>query len=188
MVSPTIVARIPASFHQSWELTMSITRQDVVILVEAELGKIKDPVVLTALQRILVEPEIREMDWNYGWEGQTYPCWVIARDQTVDTELVYCEYGFGPKAPWGLVFISYNSMGMDSGWFSTLEDAYCDSFMAGDLAIWNVIEVSDREQLRVISRSVIMDEAWSKIQELRQGVKPPETMRYRMVRRQPDNP
>jgi len=56
--------------------------------------------------------------WDYGEQGQTFPCWTVA----VDTEaprvgIIHCEHGFGPKCPWDLVLLTEAtpSMGMDSG-------------------------------------------------------------------------
>ena len=46
-----------------------------------------------------------------------------------NTAIAYCEQGFGPSDPWGLAFLSGEHMGigMDCGWFSTLESAMRDS-------------------------------------------------------------
>ncbi|CAG0933531.1 hypothetical protein TFLX_03094 [Thermoflexales bacterium] len=62
-----------------------------------------------------------------GKKGQTYPCWIVLEHKESNTGIAYCDYGFGPKDPWGLVFLSGDSMGMDSGWFSSLEDAFRES-------------------------------------------------------------
>src|SRR3546814_4621244 len=44
--------------------------------------------------------------------------------------IVYCESGFGPERPWGLVHLGgqHMSMGDDSGWFPIFLDAYFGSF------------------------------------------------------------
>jgi hypothetical protein len=45
-----------------------------------------------------------------------------------DTAIVYCSSGFGPRSPWGLLFLTrYPNMGMDSQWFVSLEDAVRES-------------------------------------------------------------
>ena len=43
-----------------------------------------------------------------------------------NTGIAYCAQGFGPTDPWGLLFLAgpQKSMGMDSGWFITLEHAF----------------------------------------------------------------
>jgi len=50
-----------------------------------------------------------------------------------NTGIAFCNQGFGPAYPWGLVFLSgeHMSIGMDSGWFISLEQAMRDS-MAWD--------------------------------------------------------
>jgi len=52
-------------------------------------------------------------------------CWTVLEHQPSGTGIAYCEEGFGPDFPWGLVFLSgpHMSMGMDSAWFASLEDA-----------------------------------------------------------------
>ena len=54
---------------------------------------------------------------------------LVLKHQHSDTGIAYCEQGFGPSDPWGLVFLSGDHMGigMDSGWFSTLESAMRES-------------------------------------------------------------
>jgi hypothetical protein len=63
-----------------------------------------------------------------------------------NTGIVYCESGFGPRAPWGLVWLGdveneHMPMGMDSQWFSTLLDAYFESFAATELPVWRVFKI-----------------------------------------------
>ena len=58
-----------------------------------------------------------------------------------NTGIAYCPEGFGPRDPWGLVFLSgeHMSMGMDSGWFTSLEDAFRES------SAWEGENTPDRE-------------------------------------------
>jgi hypothetical protein len=70
---------------------------------------------------------------DYGEPGLQYLCWTILNDKKSNTGIVYCESGFGPRAPWGLVWLGDAEnermlMGMDSQWFSTFLDAYFESF------------------------------------------------------------
>jgi hypothetical protein len=46
------------------------------------------------------------------------------------TGVAYSEQGFGPRYPWGLLWISgkYLSMGMADAWYDSLEDAVRESF------------------------------------------------------------
>jgi hypothetical protein len=97
----------------------------IMTLVEKELSRISDPVLVAAIRRLLVKPYAVEREWNYGRPGQTYPCWTVLEHPPSNTGIAYCESGFGPSDPWGLVFISGADMsiGMDCAWYATLEDA-----------------------------------------------------------------
>ena len=107
--------------------------REVEALVRAELTKISDQEVLEALTPLLVLPYRVDRKWDYGPDGQTHPCWTVLEHRESNTGIAYCENGFGPKVPWGLVFLSgdYMSIGMDCNWFPSLEDAFRDS-MAWD--------------------------------------------------------
>jgi hypothetical protein len=43
--------------------------------------------------------------------------------------IVYCEQGFGPRCPWGLIWQDEDlpNMGPDSSWFSSLAEAAADA-------------------------------------------------------------
>jgi len=101
--------------------------------VDAELLRIVDPVVLDALKPLLVTSRCELRDWNYGEPGQRFPCWIVLDHVPSNTCIAYCEHGFGPSSPWGLLCITgeHLSIGMDCEWFSNLEDAFRDS-MAWD--------------------------------------------------------
>jgi hypothetical protein len=97
----------------------------IVSLVEKELTRIGDPILLAAIRSLLVTPYPVERDWDYGLPGQKYTCWTVLEHRASNTGIAYCESGFGPSSPWGLVFLSGQNMsiGTDCGWFITLEDA-----------------------------------------------------------------
>ena len=89
---------------------------------------------LLGIRALLVEPYPVELrPWDYG-QPDSYICWTVLEHPESNSAIVYCDGGFGPKSPWGLVCLSgsYMGMGMDSGWFTNLEDAYRDSFAALD--------------------------------------------------------
>lgn len=77
----------------------------------------------------MVAPYPSERVWDYGLPGQTYVCWIVFEHRDSNTAIAYCSEGFGPKNPWGLLFIEgpYMSMGMDSGWYDNLEWTYRES-------------------------------------------------------------
>ena len=66
---------------------------------------------------------------DYGADGEKYPCWIVLEHASSNTGIAYCAQGFGPTDPWGLLFLAgpQKSMGMDSGWFTTLEYAFRES-------------------------------------------------------------
>jgi hypothetical protein len=80
--------------------------------------------------------------WDYGTPGEAYQCWLVLADRSSNAGITYCESGFGPATPWGLVSVQgrYTSMGMDSGWFKYFLDAYFESAPSIDLPIWRVFE------------------------------------------------
>jgi hypothetical protein len=103
---------------------MALSASTVAALVDAQLAGISDPAVRDLITRLRVEPRRELRPWNYGAPGQ-YPCWIV---------LAYCAQGFGPRAPWGLLRLtSHLSMGDDSGWFASLEEAVRDSPVSRDL-------------------------------------------------------
>ncbi|MCA9216625.1 MAG: hypothetical protein KDB27_26325 [Planctomycetales bacterium] len=101
--------------------------------VLAEVANITDEAVLSAIKPLIVPPRCEMRGWDYGEPEQEFPCWIFLDHVPSNTCIAYCEHGFGPSDPWGLLAIAgeYLRMGMDCGWFSNLEDAFRES-MAWD--------------------------------------------------------
>jgi gas vesicle protein len=74
-----------------------------------------------ALEAALIEPDLQFRDWSYGEQPQEYPCWVIARVRQRPTVLAYCEHGFGPSYPWGILHAEDCSLGTDGQWHQSLD-------------------------------------------------------------------
>ena len=93
--------------------------------VDQELSVIRDPSLRTLIRGLLVEPYAVERDWDYGVSDRGLECWTVLEHRASSTGIAYCEEGFGPSYPWGLVFLDgpHMGMGMDSAWFASLEDA-----------------------------------------------------------------
>lgn len=109
----------------------------VAARVAAELEMIADPGVAAALRELLVPPRACLLDWDYGhkhpeFRDPRYPGFIVAEHPDSDTAIAFSEYGFGPRCPWGLVFLSKPGFGMDSGWFTDLEAAFRDSMAFED--------------------------------------------------------
>lgn len=139
---------------------METTTQHIKAIVQDQMMKIKDPFVKSALEEILIEPCIHIREWDYGTNGEEFECWTIAVDHFADTSLIYCEYGFGPECPWGLVFSSMSHFGMDSSWFTSLEDCFLESRTAAELPIWFIERRFESGKSEIIAENLTSDEAF----------------------------
>jgi hypothetical protein len=109
------------------------TAAEIDVLFERELARITQAELITLVRRLRVTTRKENRPWDYGAENQTFPCWIVLEHRVSNTAVAYCSSGFGPRDPWGLLFITgpHLNMGMDSGWFVSLEDAVRES-MAWD--------------------------------------------------------
>lgn len=152
---------------------MAITPSQLTALVDAELGLINDSRILTHVRGQHIEPQAVTGAWHYGIQGQTYPCWIVAKTSS-DTAIAYCEYGFGPTRPWGLIFLGDASdmvgIGMDCAWFPTFFEAWCDSFGCTDLPIWRVFtgQSLDSDDYHPIRPEGTWESAWQIVKTLRE--------------------
>ncbi len=92
--------------------------------------ELDDARVTAHVRRLLVPPSPVMRGWDYGTEDEAYPCWSVLEHNASNTGIAYCESGFGPSFPWGLVFFTGTenmSIGMDSGWFQCFLEAYLDA-------------------------------------------------------------
>jgi hypothetical protein len=83
-------------------LGMPINAEALRALVDRELERLLDARVKAHIRRLLVEPEPALRDGDYGEPCEQFPCWVLS-DSNSKTGIAYCESGFGPRNPWGLV-------------------------------------------------------------------------------------
>ena len=100
--------------------------------------------------------------------------WAILNDSNSNTGIAYCESGFGPRAPWGLVWLGDSedkrmSMGMDSGWFSTFLDAYFESFAATELPIWRVFKTGSSGTREPVTDENFWEPTWERVTECRKA-------------------
>lgn len=112
---------------------MEPCKEDISKLVQDELARVADERLVQRISELLVEPYRVDRAWDYGAVGVRYQCWTVLEHVQSNTGIAYCTEGFGPAHPWGLVYLAGPSMsiGMDSGWFASLEGAMRDS-MAWD--------------------------------------------------------
>lgn len=149
---------------------MTVSATFLKARIDAELAQLCDRRVTDQIRGLLVPPRIETRAWDYGGPDEAYPCWIVLEHPASRTGIAYCAHGFGPRTPWGLLFLDgpYRSMGMDSGWFSRFLDAYFESHAPADLAIWRVF----RRDRTTYPGVPITDEAdwastWAKVEELR---------------------
>jgi hypothetical protein len=150
---------------------MTITPHHLTELVESELAALDDARVTAHVRRLLVPPNPVMRDWDYGTEDEAYPCWSVLEHMATNTGIAYCERGFGPSSPWGIVFLAgteYRSIGMDGGWFPHFLDAYFDSKAAAELPVWRVFQGRGGESVgRPISTEGPWQSTWDEVERLR---------------------
>ena len=123
---------------------MSIDAQELAAMVDRELAQLSDCGVVAHIQALRDEPTVTMRRWDYGREDERYPCWTVLRHSASNTGIAYCEHGFGPRSPWGLVALEgdegLTSIGMDCSWYKTFLQAFFESHAAADLPIWHVVK------------------------------------------------
>ncbi len=167
---------------------MAVDANTLQSLIEAELTSLRDERVEDHIRTLLVAPHVILRPWDYGAPDQAYPCWtVLDHGDGSDTGIAYCEHGFGPRCPWGLVWMGRTagrslSMGMDSGWFRTFLDAYFESFAASDLPIWRLFTREDAEPGEPLSEELSWNEAWRRCEEARRNKSSEQFMVHHTIR------
>jgi hypothetical protein len=150
---------------------MPIDRNGIKELIERELSTVSDNRVVSHIRGMLIEPYMILRAWDYGENGQQYPCWMVLKDLTSSGEIAYCEFGFGPKCPWGLVSsgeaLENRSMGMDSGWFTSFLDAFFDSCASIDLPIWKVFNGELPWPGTPLTDEGTWKDTWKEVEELK---------------------
>jgi hypothetical protein len=156
------------------EGAMSIDTHKLKDMVDGELSELSDSRVVAHVRALLVEPTVTKRLWDYGREDERYPCWTVLRHPTSNTGIAYCEHGFGPRSPWGLVFLEGDerlaSIGMDSSWFATFLKASFESHAAADLPIWRVFKTERTTgETHAISGEGEWDTTWKNVIALRES-------------------
>ena len=153
------------------ERHMTFTDHRLTELVESELAELDDARVTAHVRHLLVPPSPVMRGWDYGTGDEAYPCWSVLEHKSSNTGIAYCESGFGPSSPWGLVFLAgaeHMSIGMDSSWFRRFLDAYFDSKAACELPVWRVFRGRDGDSVsHPISAEGAWQSTWSEVERLR---------------------
>jgi len=150
---------------------MSIDANILKTVIAAELAGLSDERIIDHIRAHLIEPAPELKDWDWGDAGQQYPCWIVFTHASSNTGIAYCEHGFGPRCPWGLLWIGGEgkplSMGQDSAWFTSFMETYFNSMAVSDLPIWRVFEKDGNGKRTPISGEGGWDEMWAEVLELR---------------------
>jgi hypothetical protein len=148
-----------------------ILPSQIQALIEAELAQLNDERVVQHVRASLVQPKVVMRGWDFGKKDEAYPCWSVLEHQRSNNGIAYCEFGFGPRAPWGLVTLSGlndMSMGMDCDWFETFLQAFFDSAAATELHIWSVFtQVDERYPGVAITGESDWTSTWDEVKRLR---------------------
>jgi hypothetical protein len=97
--------------------------RDMRRLVDGEFASIGDSSRRAELRSTLVSPQALSLAWDYGTPGEQFECWLIGFSKEGKKRLIYCDRGFGPAYPWGIVGAKEDGMGMDCQWHVGLEHA-----------------------------------------------------------------
>ncbi len=150
---------------------MTVTPKQIQALVDAELSALIDQRVVSHIRSLLVAPTAIMREWDYGAPGQSYPCWSVLDHPKSSTGIAYCEFGFGPRSPWGLVFLSGTSrmsIGMDSGWYESFMEVFFESRAATELSVWRVFkQEGEAYPGNPLTEESDWDSTWSEVYKLR---------------------
>jgi hypothetical protein len=99
------------------------TQSDILNLIEVELTKVREISRRENLRTVLVPLQMLSLKWEYGKPDERFECWLVGMSSDGQKRLLYCDCGFGPTYPWGIVSNDSDWLGMDSQWHEALEDA-----------------------------------------------------------------
>jgi len=153
---------------------MPIDAQKLTNLIDNELAQLTDSRVVAHILALRCEPTVTLRRWNYGRDDERYPCWTVLRHAASNTGIAYCEHGFGPRSPWGLVFLegddALTSIGGDDAWYTTFLQVYFVIGPARDLPIWRVFKTERTTgEKRAISSEADWDATRAKVMALRES-------------------
>lgn len=152
-------------------IVVTILATRLLELVETEITKLGNTRIAAHVRALLVRPFPVIRDWDYGADKEAYPCWSVLAHEASNTGIAYCESGFGPRNPWGLVTLTGKenmSIGMDSGWFPCFLDAYFESRAASELPIWRVYQQQDDNfPVRALTVEGSWESTWLEVMRLR---------------------
>jgi len=151
---------------------MSADADTLKDMIGRELASLPDERIVHHIRAHLVEPVAELRGWDYGEPGQQCPCWIVFRHAASSTGIAFCEQGFGPRRPWGLLWVGGEgkplSIGQDSGWYGNFLETYFNSFAVCEIPIWRVFTKDENGQRAPISDEGAWDETWAQVLALRE--------------------
>ncbi len=138
----------------------------VLAKVQEQLSSISDGETLAALMPLLVPPSQHFRILGDATSSEKTSCWYVLQHKPSDTGIVYSEGGPIPGWFWGLVMLSKPYLGDDSAWYSSLERAFCESWGAGSIRVWDVVRKAVSGSVQVLQQDLTLDEACERLNEL----------------------
>lgn len=98
----------------------------VASLIERQIASLAQRELAELIRALCVPLRWERRFWNYGEPEQVFFCCVFAEHQASGVSFVYCENGFGPDYPWGMLSAAADdrSMGLDGQWYASIEDVF----------------------------------------------------------------
>lgn len=148
---------------------MSINPEHLTSLIQDELKTVSDKRLLDFITPLLVTPKPILRKWHYGKEGEQYTCWTVLEYPSTNIGIAYCEQGFGPRTPWGMVIIKgeHLSIGMDCDWHTGFLQIFFESLIVTPLPIWRVFEKVPSGPPRPITKESGWNETWELVKDRR---------------------
>ncbi|HLW76633.1 MAG TPA: hypothetical protein VKS01_06595, partial [Bryobacteraceae bacterium] len=86
--------------------------------------------------------------------NERFRCWTVLEQAESNTGIAFCDKGFGPAYPWGLVFLSRRmNTGMDCSWYASLEQAFRESLACQHAADFDYLRLRVNEKDSVVARA-----------------------------------
>ncbi len=150
-----------------------MTPADLAALIRYEMRALHDTRVVAHVTALMVAPpRPLVLAWPYGEVGVVFDGFLVLDHSRSGTGIAYCLHGFGPAAPWGLIFTNRESppsTGTSDGWYPRFLDAYFESKAPADLDIWRVRERNPGQAPTWVSGEFSWDEAWKRVLALREA-------------------
>jgi len=150
-----------------------MTPTDVAALVRDDMRALHDARVVAHVTALLVTPPRQLLlGWAYGAAGEAFDGFLVLDHARSGTGIAYCQQGFGPAAPWGLIATNRESppsMGRSDEWCPRFLEAYFESIAPADLDIWRVKERKTGQDPVWVSDELSWEEAWKQVMALRES-------------------